>query len=92
MAKLKNRHKHKGFRFSVTVFSDKIVPKIVTVSICFYNRHNTFEKTMNTVLLIWTAVLAVPLMAEGLCTMEAYDSYLSLYPMKCTNDCDEYKT
>ncbi|OAO16939.1 hypothetical protein AV274_1383 [Blastocystis sp. ATCC 50177/Nand II] len=31
-------------------------------------------------------------MAEGLCTMEAYDSYLSLYPMKCTNDCDEYKT
>lgn len=47
---------------------------------------------MNTVLLIWTAILAVPLMAEGLCTMEAYDSYLSLYPMKCTNDCDEYKT
>ena len=35
-------------------------------------------------------LLGLALSAE-LCNSDVYNSYLEAYPMKCGNDCDEYK-
>lgn len=42
-------------------------------------------------LLIAIAILVSLCGAESLCSKEIYDSYLSVYPVKCEGDCDEYK-
>ena len=42
-------------------------------------------------LLIAIALLVNLCGAESLCSKEIYDSYLSVYSMKCEGDCEEYK-
>ena len=35
-------------------------------------------------------LLGIALSSE-ICTLDDYNSYLSLYPLKCGDNCDEYK-
>ena len=42
-------------------------------------------------LLISMIVLITICGADSLCSKEIYDSYLSVYPVKCEGDCDEHK-
>ena len=37
------------------------------------------------------AVLVSVCRASDVCSSDDYDSYLQSYPLKCGNDCDEYK-
>ena len=51
------------------------------------HRDNTYYLMMIICLVL---LLGLALSAE-LCTSDVYDSYLEAFPMKCGNDCNEYK-
>ena len=53
MAKLKNRHKHKGFRFSVFTGKCKIPPILRVLSVNSFAMENPYLRTLNTTIQFW---------------------------------------
>ena len=74
-----------GIIFGIGVILFYMKEARVTLFLCF--KISNMNKVLASFILLLTVVYT-----RELCSSEAYDTYLKQYPLKCSIDCEKYKT